>query len=99
MGGGWESSLRPNAPKDSARQPNLREEWAAEDLVVGEMANLTALRAYAAVGPDRRQGRLLDSTKYHEEHGSFGKDGMSRAKQVYTKKLIAGVPFGRRYAR
>ena len=97
--GGCESILLPHAPKDSARQPNRREEWAAEDIVVEEMVNLTALRAYSAIGSDRRNGQLLDFIKYHEEHGGVGEDGMSRSQQVYTKKLIAGAPFGRRYAR
>ena len=63
------------------------------------MENLTALRAYAAIGSDRGQGRLLDFTRCHEERGSFGEDGTSRPQQVYTKKLIAGAPFGRRCAR
>ena len=66
---------------------------------MGEMANLTAQRAYAGIGADRRHVQLPEFTKCHEGRGGVGEDGMSRSQQVYTKKLIAGAPFGRRYAR
>ena len=94
----WGRIIPPHAPKDARRQPNRREEWAAGDLVVEEIANMTALRAYAESGVGRRRAQLLDFIKYHEEIGGVGEDGRSRLQQVYTKKLIAGVPFGRRYA-
>ena len=71
-GEGWGYSLPPKAPEGVGRQPDRREEWEAEDLVVGEIANLTALMTYAESGGNGRQARLLDFIKYHEVRGIIG---------------------------